>query len=190
MKWLLLSLLMVCLACPVVSAESLPAAAVRISAGYLQVRERTNHNDAPEIDRFLAYMGLPKRLSWCAAYVVYCYGQAAVERRLPNPLPKYGRVAMLWQYAQANELRYRTIDPEDVMAGSVRPQPGDVVIWLYGTGPNPNGHTGLVRYPIARQTVATREGNTGPGRGIVREGNGVYDRERNVVTMAGLIRVR
>lgn len=97
---------------------------------------------------------------------------------------------MIWDYARHNELRYRTIDPEDVLVGRERIKPGDVIIWLYGQGPNPNGHTGIGRGQLSRATGLTREGNTGPGKGVVREGNGVYDRERAVASMAGIVRVR
>lgn len=171
-------------------AGPFPTALVVANAGkYLDVREKTNHNDHPQIDRWLAYAGVPKGNPYCAAFVVYNYGEVAEALGYKNPLPRYARVSLLYQYALAHETKYRVCDSDDILSGLCRPQAGDVAVWLYGKGPNPNGHAGLVRSG-ARTVAGTREANTGPGKGVVREGNGVYDRERQTSGMAAIVRVK
>lgn len=163
--------------------NNLPSLAVQKGKAYLHVREKTNHNDAPEIDRMLAYLGLPKGLSWCAAYSLTCYKDAADELRIKQPFPKYGRVAMLWSACQRNPLRYRAITSDEVRLGSVRLQPGDLPIFSHGATKNGdfNGHTGLVVNQISNTEMQTIEGNTSSGdAGNQREGNGVFIRYRKI----------
>lgn len=166
-----------------VRASDMPALAVQKGKSYLHVREKTNANDAPEIDRMLAYLGLPKGLSWCAAYSLYCYKGAADELRVKQPFPKYGRVAMLWSACQRNPLKYRAITSDEVRLGSVRLQPGDLPIWAHGTikAGDFNGHTGLVVKQLSPRSFRSIEGNTQPGPGgNQREGGGVYERIRAI----------
>lgn len=172
-------------------AGTIPERALGVAGNYLHVREATNHNDHPDIDRFLAYMGLPKGLPWCAAFVVYTYGEAAREQQAKNPLPRYARVATLHSYAKANAGRYQVITPDRFIAGVEKIRPGDIPVWLYGAGPNPNGHTGLARGQNGRFELLTREGNTQPtNTGDQREGGGVYDRSRYLPNVKAIIRVR
>lgn len=164
-------------------SADLPTAAVNNAHKYLHVREKTNHNDSPEIDRMLAYLGLPKGLSWCAAFSLWNYHEAADELRVKQPFPKYGRVAMLWSTCQRNPLRYRAITPDEVRLGSVRLQPGDLPIWAHGTIKTGdfNGHTGLVEQQLSPRSFRSIEGNTQPGPGgNQREGGGVYERTRAI----------
>jgi hypothetical protein len=173
---------------PLLLGATLPERAVEEAGKYLHVREATNRNDHPQIDRWLAYCGIPKGNPYCAAFVVCMYGDVAAGK---NPLPRYARVSMLYQAARANEARYKVIHPEDITAGLEKFRPGDIPIWLYGSGPNPNGHTGLARGQKSRHLLLTREANTQPGnRGDQREGGGVYDRERATSGLAAVIRLR
>lgn len=176
----------------VARASDLPELAVQKGKAYLHVREHTNRNDAPEIDRMLAYLGLPKGLSWCAAYSLYCYKGAADELRVKQPFPKYGRVAMLWSACQRNPLKFRVITSDEVRLGSVRLQPGDLPLWANGTINTSrdknlgrfqdfNGHTGLVVQQLSPRSFRSIEGNTQPGPGgNQREGGGVYERIREI----------
>lgn len=165
---------------------------------YLYIRELTNNNDSPEIDMFLAYLGLPKHLSWCSAYIIYVHKEAAVTLQIKNPLPKYGKVSALWEITQENELRYKTFEAEEVLSGEIKLNKSDIPIWASGLIKNNDfsGHTGLVRYQITKDKFATIEGNTTPGdKGNQREGGGVYERERKLAIgskfqVLGFIRVR
>lgn len=164
-------------------AADLPELAVQKGKAYLHVRERTNLNDAPEIDRMLAYLGLPKGLSWCAAYSLTCYREAADELRVKQPFPKYGRVAMLKAACERNPLKYRWITADEVRFGSVQLRPGDLPMWAHGTirAGDFNGHTGLVVKQLSPRSFRSIEGNTQPGPGgNQREGGGVYERTRAI----------
>lgn len=179
--------------------KGLPLQVAENSAKYLHVREKTNHNDALEIDKFLGYLGLPKGLSWCAAFVVYNYKEASESLNMKNPLPRYGRVSMLWEYARANELRYRVIGVEELAMRSAKLQVADIPVWAHGRIPesgNFDGHTGIVLKQTDDKTFLSREGNTMPSNsGNQREGGGVYDRKRGMgigsgFRVLGFIRVR
>lgn len=180
---LMMILLVILLAQGNCHAAELPQLAVQKGKAYLHVREKTNHNDAPEIDRMLAYLGLPKGLSWCAAYSLTCYKEAADELRIKQPFPRYGRVAMLKAACERNPLKYRWITADEVRFGSVQLHPGDLPMWAHGAIQNGdfNGHTGLVEYQLSPRSFRSIEGNTQPGTGgNQREGGGVYERTRAI----------
>ncbi|MGE5490085.1 MAG: hypothetical protein ACM31P_02235, partial [Actinomycetota bacterium] len=162
MKGLILGILLL----PVVAfGGALQDAVIKEAKNLSRVRERTNRNDAPEIDRMLAYQGLPPRLSWCLAYCVWCYHVAADSIRIRNPLPKVARCSLFWNMAGADPWRYRVIRPEDVAWGE-RLQPADVAIFSHNPQPgkaNWDGHAALVERQLTATTFRTWEGNTTPG---------------------------
>lgn len=199
--WVLLAgFLGVSVASPTLSyggPTSLPVLATKNANKYLQVREATNRNDAPEIDMFLRYLGLPKGLAWCAAFSLYNYKEASDVLRIKQPFPRYGRVSMLWSTCQNNPLKYRAITADEVRFGSVRLQPGDLPVWANGVikGGDFNGHTGLVIQQLSSRSFSSIEGNTQPGpQGNQRDGGGVYIRERAInpgnFRVLGFCRVR
>ena len=186
-------------------AKTLQDATVEQSAKYLAVREHTNSNDSPEIDAMLKYLGLPKGLSWCAAYVLTCYRDGAEAAGVKQPIPKIGRVSLLWQTCKARELTFKTFSAEDVSMGIQKLQPADVPCWRHGSTAtqNFNGHTGIVLAQIDKKTFKAREGNTVAGnaggqreqaKGDKNQG-GVFDRTRTLgigsgFAVVGFIRVR
>lgn len=196
--WQLLgAMVLVALVAGAVHGDSLPAAAAENGKKYLYVREKTNRNDHPDIDRFLAYLGLPKGLSWCAAYVLFNWKEAAEAQGVKQPLPRYGRVAMLKKVCEQNPLKYRWIPAEQVRMGSVKLQKGDLPMWASGTIRNGdfNGHIGMTLEQFTLRSFQDIEGNTGPGNaGDQREGNGVYIRTRTIeggnFRILGFCRVR
>lgn len=162
-------------------ASDLPARALDVMAHYLYVREATNRNDHPVIERWLRKLGLPPRQSWCMAAVIGCYDEAAGGR---GPLPRSGRCATVLRLAKRDQLRFKVIQPRQILAGAYQLQPGDVTIWASGrvdAAQDFNGHTGLVISQRSPQTFFSREGNTQPGPGgNQREGGGLYDRQRSL----------
>ncbi len=188
-----------------VCAKTLQDATVEQSAKYLNVRERTNSNDSPEIDAMLQYLGLPKGLSWCAAYMLTCYRDGAEAIGIKQPIPKIGRVSLLWQTCKARELSFKTFSAEDVNMGIQKLQPADIPCWRHGSTAtqNFNGHTGIVLTQIDKKTFTAREGNTVAGsaggqreqaKGDKNQG-GVFDRTRTLglgssFAVVGFIRVR
>lgn len=167
----------------IVHSADLPDLAVERGYTFLYVREKTGRNDHPEIDRMLAYLGLPKGLSWCAAYSLYCYKLATDDLREKQPFPRYGRVATLRKACMSNPLKYTYITADQVRLGSAQLQPGDLPLWAHGTirDGDFNGHTGLVVQQLTPRTFRSIEGNTSSGnQGSQREGNGVFVRTREI----------
>lgn len=65
----------------------------------------------------------------------------------------------------------------DKICRTTTPYPGCIVIWQHGN--TANGHTGIVK-SINGDKMVVIEGNTGDGVGVVRDGDGVYVRNRSV----------
>jgi hypothetical protein len=164
--------------------------AVTNSYKYKNLREKTNHNDGPQIDEFHRYVGLDNQkqikatgsgYSWCAAFVVYNYKEAAEFCGKAQPLPKTAGVANLWNRAKENPVRYTTFTVEQVRLGLIKLQPGDMPIWKHGTAKQAftTGHIGLTISQVSNTKLKTIEGNTSPGEGGSQsDGGGVYFRDR------------
>jgi hypothetical protein len=160
----------------------------------LYIRERTGNNDHPVIDQMLVYLGLPKHLSWCLAFCLWCW-HGAVN---PLPFPKIARCSTFWEQTQDQEWKYKTFDLEDVAWGIEKARAGDIMIFSHAkvAGKNNwNGHAALVRGQISSRSFATIEGNTSSGNaGSQREGNGVFERIRSPkqgnMALEGFVRSR
>ncbi|MBS1940305.1 MAG: CHAP domain-containing protein [Bacteroidetes bacterium] len=125
------------------------------------VREATGRNDGPEVERYLAHVGLGKGNAWCAAFVSYHLSGCGVD----NPRSAWSPAFAL---------------PKDQVwtprKASRSPRPGDVFS-IYYPALGRVGHVGLVR-EWQGLYILTIEGNTSdPGS---REGDGVYARRRQL----------
>lgn len=127
----------------------------------------TTRNSGPMVDEYLKAVGLEPGRPWCAAFVAWCFVNAARELNVANPCP-----------VTAGALRLFDISPVMVRMGAfnTNPQPGDVFVIDHGHG---LGHVGFVRDTDVLddgETLYTTEGNTDPNGS--REGDGVYQRTR------------
>lgn len=199
MKKFIIVLIMILMCYGEASPSPLPSLAVDSAYTYLYLREKTGNNDAPEIDKFLAYLGLPPKLSWCAAFGIYNYKLAADRLGVKQPLPRMGRVSMLYQTCQKNPYKYEIITAKRAALDIKTPKRGDLVCWSSGkVAGNTNwaGHLELYIKKIDNAYFQSIGGNTGPGaKGSQREGNGVYVRTRNLgigkrFQVEGFIRVK
>lgn len=132
-----------------------------------------NSNSGPEVNAYLASIGLGKGYAWCMAFVYWCVKQAATELRVKNPLVKTGGVLRQW-----NETTCRKIPKT---ARGVKP--GDVFIMEFSKG---TGHTGIV-VKVTGSIVHTIEGNTNDDGS--REGYEVARRERPLSSFKGFIQL-
>lgn len=125
------------------------------------VREATGRNDGPEVERYLAHVGLGKGYAWCAAFVSYHLDGCGVKNPKSAWSPAFASAAdRVWQPRKAAR----------------SPLPGDVFS-IYYANLKRVGHVGLVTGMDGRY-ILTVEGNTsGPGS---REGDGVYARKREL----------
>ena len=138
-----------------------------------QVREvPKNSNRGPEVDAYLKRAGVSPGLSWCCAFVYWCFDEAAQALNRGNPMVKTAGCLDHWQRAPkqgaSRILARQAIDDP----GLVRP--GMVFIMDHGGG---LGHTGLVE-KVNGGLLTTIEGNTDASKS--REGGGVYRLTRKI----------
>lgn len=77
------------------------------------------------------------------------------------------------------------------VARIIRPEPGCIAIWTKYNGDQPTalGHVGIVREVLGQDWFLSVEGNTSPGAGVVREGDGVYLKRRRINQTTGTLRI-
>lgn len=138
-----------------------------------QVREQpVNSNSGPQVNVYLASIGLNPGFSWCCAFTYYCFQQVAGQMKRPNPMVKTGGCLKHWQDAPSKGARL--IPASDALANPGLLKPGMLFIMDHGRG---MGHTGIIE-SVAGGLLSTLEGNTDGSR--TREGGGVYRLVRKV----------
>jgi CHAP domain len=109
-------------------------------------------NSGPQVDTYLASVGLGSGFSWCQAFVYWCYREAAKMAGCGNPAFRTASVADCWNKTSA-EFKTTKID---ALKNRPAVAPGSQVIFLYGRG---LGHTGLVEH-VDEAGIHTIEGNS------------------------------
>ena len=144
---------------------------MNIARGEIGVMEDPpGSNRGEKVEAYLASTGLEGGFPWCAAFVHWCFEQAAHELGTDNPCIRTAGVLDHWNKAGRQGIRrvmhaQATGDPQLV-------QPG--MIFIIDTGdPGGAGHTGLVER-VEGGKLVTIEGNTNSAGG--REGIGVFRR--------------
>jgi hypothetical protein len=125
-------------------------------------------NAGAEVTGYLAAVGLPPGNAWCAAFVYWCFLQAANALRYPNPVPRTGSVLQQWRRAIATGVPH--VDAKTAAGNPALVSPGSVFYLSTGGG---MGHTGFVEEARGGKLV-TVEGNTNDSGS--REGVGVFRR--------------
>ena len=138
----------------------------------------TGYNDGPMIEIFQSIIGKPMHQSWCVDFVQYCVNE--VDKKL-------GTKTILFPTESSHFLWAKT-DPAYRIG---LPVPGCIQVWAdYNAAGVPNGlgHVGIVREVLSSDFVLTVEGNTSPGPGVQREGDGVYLKRRHTKVTTGSMR--
>jgi hypothetical protein len=121
--------------------------ALQIALSQDGVREQGGANRGPEVERYLASVGLSPGQPWCCAFVYWCYLEACLRAGGENPLPRTGKCAHLWRLASPLWL-------------SSQPSRGAIFVHLVEPDdPESDGHVGLVT-AFTDRTVQAIEGNT------------------------------
>lgn len=120
--------------------------------------------------------------AWCLSFVQFCIKQ----------------VDVLWDEMtlQTSGMRSRLYPTEHVLTcwnqspkehRLTKPEPGCLILWNHTKDGKPTslGHAGIVIEVNSDGTCKTVEGNTGDGAGVVREGDGVYKKNRKWDQPAG-----
>jgi hypothetical protein len=176
---------------PAQVADPFLARVLRLAAGEeaKAVREKPlNSNRGPEVNAYLARIGLDPGYAWCCAFVYWCFDEAALAVRRGNPMVRTGGCMRHWNAASAAGAR-RVLSHEAVANPSLL-RPGMFFIMDHGRG---LGHTGFIE-SIEGGFISTIEGNTDAS--MTREGGGVYRLRRKLVEInkgyidyAGLVRL-
>jgi hypothetical protein len=152
----------------------LKAELIAKAKSFIGTTEQGGDNKGPVVEMFQkAYDGRAAGEAWCAAFVVYCIKDVEATHGVRCGLNLSEHCMTLWN---TNSAARRT-----------EPKPGYIVIWKKnGTD---LGHAGLVTAlsqdePVKFHTV---EGNTGPGAGVERNGDGVYPKYRSMAPMGEMI---
>jgi hypothetical protein len=124
---------------PDAQAPGLPVAAMAHAVSQLGVAETAaGDNVGPEIEAYLASVGLEAGYAWRAAFVHWCFGQAADAAMVRNPFPRTAGSLDAWNMTPAPRRISRAkaiLNPELV-------RPGLVFVVDLGAGA---GHAGFVR---------------------------------------------
>jgi len=132
------------------------------------VREKGGANLGPEVEAYLAFLGLAPGNPWCAAFVYACFEKAVKKYGLANPLVKTGSVMSHFRRAPA------VVHVPDAQIEEGKLAPGMIFGIDHG---GDRGHTGLV-LAVRENEIDTIEGNTNLAGS--REGDGVYQKKRKL----------
>lgn len=143
---------------------------VEIAKSYIGTKESGGDNKGPQVEEFQRAIGSAVAESWCVSFIQYCVKKVDAELGGDaNQLPQTELVMALWN----NGASLRIDNPE----------PGCLMLWEhYKDGKKTGlGHAGIVTR-VGVGSVDTVEGNTSDGSGINRNGDGVYSRQRPIVS--------
>jgi hypothetical protein len=139
-----------------------------------------NSNRGPQVEAYLHRAGVDPGLSWCCAFVYWCFDEAAHGLGRENPMVKTAGCLDHWHRASAKGAE--CIPAPQAVNNPAEVRPGMIFIMDHGGG---LGHTGLVE-KVDGGLLTTIEGNTDATGG--REGGGVYRLTRKIVAInAGFI---
>ncbi|WP_270933410.1 peptidoglycan-binding protein [Falsiroseomonas oryzae] len=165
---------------PIAPGGKLAEAALDVARGQLGVSEKPpGSNKGPEVERYLASVGLGGGFAWCAAFVYFCAAEGAKKIGAANTLPRTGGVLEMWR--RAKQVGLPCITAEAARAQPAMVTAGMIFIMRFS---ETTGHTGFVEARDGGRLV-TIEGNSNDGGS--REGTGVFRLERRTLGMPQLL---
>jgi peptidoglycan hydrolase-like protein with peptidoglycan-binding domain len=157
------------------AATGLAGAALEIASTQVGVMEHPpGSNAGPQVNAYLASVGVSPGHFWCAAFVNWCFQQAAHENGFDNTFPVTAGCLDAWNHVKAATPR-RILTAAAARADPSRVKPGLVFILDHGGG---LGHTGFVAGQ-AGGALQTIEGNSNDNGS--RNGVGVFALNRRSV---------
>jgi hypothetical protein len=143
---------------------------VRREIGVLE--DPPGSNWGPRVQEYLASVGLNFPAPWCAAFLYWCFQEAAQQLGRRNPVVKTGSVMAHWRNTPGKKIAQK-----DAVNNPALVRPGHIFIMDFGGG---KGHTGLVE-SVEGGFLQVAEGNTNEAGG--REGVGVFRRSRKIASI-------
>ena len=148
--------------------------AVKIAATQIGVMEKPpGSNKGPEVNMYLASVGLEPGLYWCASFLYWCFDKAATNLGRNNPLVKTGGCLNHW-----NNTKGKKILKVDAVNNPSLLKPGQLFIIDHGGGA---GHTGIIE-KVDGGFIETIEGNSNPAGSA--NGIGVFRLKRKIATIS------
>jgi hypothetical protein len=144
--------------------------AVSVAITQLGVMENPlGSNSGPEVNQYLASVNLGPGFFWCAAFVYWCFNEAAANIGKTNPVFKTAGCLAHW-----NNTTGKKILTADAVDNPGLLKPGHIFIMSHGGGA---GHTGIVER-VEGGFVHTIEGNSNDSGS--RNGIGVFRIKRKI----------
>lgn len=160
---------------------------IREAYRWLGSMEETGEpNGGQIVSMFQNWDGHPDHVPWCMAFVQYCLKWAEY-----NWETTAGYCTMDDHYKVFPSEHCLTVwnkTPEECKTQT--PEMGHIAIWAFTKDGKPTGagHCGIVTgSKLDSRFFTTIEGNTKDGTGMNREGDGVYERVRNVTGSEGFM---
>jgi len=148
-----------------VTTDSLLREALSFAQSQVGVREKPpGSNRGTEVQGYQASVGIPPGSYWCAAFVYFCFEQAANHLGFINPLVKTGGCLDHWNRSKANKITTKDARDDPSLL-----KPGHIFIIDHGGG---LGHTGIVKR-VEGGRLITIEGNSNPNGS--NNGIGVFE---------------
>jgi hypothetical protein len=166
---------------PHASASPLAKEVIAFATTQIGVLEQPlGSNKGPEVNKYLASVGLSPGHFWCVAFTYFCHQQAASNLGIVNPHVKTAGVLDHWNRAK-NQPGASRITTSAAVANPALVTPGSLFIIDHGGG---LGHTGIVTNVVSG-LLETIEGNTNSGGSS--NGIGVFRRNaRKINATKGL----
>jgi hypothetical protein len=144
-------------------------AALAVALEQVGVREEpAGSNRGARVEAYLASVGLPGGQPWCAAFVHWCFAEAARAHGVACPFPATGGCGAAWARICATAPA-RIVRAADARRRPALVRPGMAFVLDLGGGA---GHSGFVEATGADGRLHTVEGNTNLGGS--RNGEGVF----------------
>lgn len=114
------------------------------------------YNAGPAVEKYQRFGGGKKGDAWCSWFVTWCLRQGGVlTARFGRARSWFDARHTIWQQGRG-----------------VTPRPGDLTGYRWGA--SHISHVGIVESWGSGVSCLTIEGNTGGGKALLREGQGVY----------------
>jgi hypothetical protein len=142
-----------------------------VASQYQYVREKTNKNDAPEIDKWLKFTGLdnPAEIkrngsgySYCAAFGCSVIAETYGYHNKKTPFFRNARCSEIYKLAKKDKYTYTVISANNIFNGAYTLHEADIAIWSSKKKRefDWNGHFGIVTKQFDPVYFEALEANT------------------------------
>lgn len=152
---------------------------IKLGKSQVGIHEVGGNNDGPVIRMYQSVIGKAEKEPWCLSFLQWLVRE--IDKKMGTKTSLFA--------TESTQLLFKDTPKECRLH---LPEPGCILVWQKYKDETPLsiGHVALVTEVLNSDYVLTVEGNTAPGDGIQREGDGVYMKRRYVNQHTGYMRVR